>query len=101
MEPENEKIKRREFFKRSAVLIVGAAVTTLLPSFACRSEDKRKKRLFTVDSSKCKGCGDCIGKCDHEAISMNGNMAVIDKNKCRGCGDCAKECGHDAILETT
>ena len=100
MNPENEKIKRREFLKRSALLIAGTAVTLFLPSLGCTSENKKKKRLFSVDSAKCKGCEDCIGKCEHEAISMNGNKAVSDKNKCRGCGDCAKECRHDAILET-
>ncbi len=97
----NEQIKRREFFRRSVVLIVGAAATAFLPSFGCVSEDKRKRRLFIVDSGKCKGCEDCIEKCEHEAIFMSGNKAVIDKKKCGGCGDCAKECGHDAIQETT
>lgn len=55
-----------------------------------------------VDTSKCKGCKTCQGKCqfgatgikyDHE---LRINQATIDSGKCMGCGSCVVSCQNGA-----
>lgn len=54
-----------------------------------------------IKSKKCIACGDCIGRCAQNAISLNeieGKVrAVIDAEKCVGCADCILACRQGAI----
>lgn len=43
-------------------------------------------------SAGCIGCGICTKQCEHEAITVDGNVAHIDQSKCVGCGKCAEKC---------
>ncbi len=43
-------------------------------------------------SQGCIGCGLCTKICPHEAITVDGNLAVIDYEKCTNCGLCASVC---------
>lgn len=47
----------------------------------------------------CLGCGDCVAKCQFDAISMNPvtGLPEVDEDKCTGCGACAKACPRDVI----
>ncbi len=58
-----------------------------------------KKIKYEVDSSKCAGCGACIGICSYEAIKIKNGRAVIDEKKCQKCGQCIKICPFGAIKE--
>lgn len=55
------------------------------------------KWVFTVDETKCNGCGNCLYGCAEGAISMVGGDAWIDPELCTGCGECVYFCPRDAI----
>ena len=57
----------------------------------CVNQDKGKA-VMDVCSAGCIGCTLCVKTCEHEAISMNGNVAHIDYEKCVACGACADKC---------
>jgi len=40
----------------------------------------------------CIGCGACVAKCDHKALSIIDNMVVVDRTRCVLCGYCASVC---------
>lgn len=40
----------------------------------------------------CIGCGACVNRCGHGAMSINSNKAVVDYSKCVLCGYCAGVC---------
>lgn len=53
------------------------------------------KRMFVV--SYCKGCGNCLESCTHDALSMVNEKAYIEHSKCVLCGYCRKECPQSSI----
>lgn len=56
-----------------------------------------KNAFLTVETTICKGCGECTKVCNGDAILIVGNKAVIDPSKCTHCGNCVKVCPYDAI----
>ncbi|MBN1536473.1 MAG: 4Fe-4S binding protein [Anaerolineales bacterium] len=50
-----------------------------------------------VNDALCMGCGDCLGYCPFNAISLSGGMAAIDRSRCMGCGLCSSGCALDAL----
>lgn len=40
----------------------------------------------------CIGCGACVLKCDHKALTVVEEMAVVDRTKCVLCGYCSSVC---------
>ncbi|MGE5603077.1 MAG: ATP-binding protein [Nitrososphaerales archaeon] len=51
-----------------------------------------------VDTEKCDGCATCEGRCQMEAISVNGGgIASVDKSRCIGCGLCVSTCPSGAV----
>ena len=51
---------------------------------------KNDKKLQIADW--CIGCGACVKKCDHKALSINNSLVVVDRNRCVLCGYCASVC---------
>ena len=65
----------------------------------------------TVDGDRCTACGDCVGACPVQAISLvprgarrgdaNGATApltsAVDRDRCLGCGVCVGVCSQDAM----
>ena len=49
------------------------------------------------DQAVCSGCGDCLGRCQMEAIDVDAGYAVIDLNRCIGCGLCVTTCPTEAM----
>ncbi len=47
----------------------------------------------------CLGCGDCVAKCQFDAIKMNPatGLPEVDMTKCTACGACAKVCPRNII----
>lgn len=62
----------------------------------CSNRDKGAVAKKACDAS-CIGCGVCVKQCEHEAITVNGNIAYIDQKKCVGCGKCAEKCPRKII----
>jgi ferredoxin len=53
-----------------------------------------------IDSSKCKGSGECIKICPEKAITKVNGRAVLDEALCDFDGICIPACPHDAISFT-
>ena len=85
------KTNRRDFlsklFKYSTVAATGTFIVT---STAC--DDAFGKSTYTVDSSKCDGCGDCLSACHFGAITISSKVATISSSKYVGCGKCVSYC---------
>ncbi len=50
-----------------------------------------------VDAEECIGCGDCLERCQFEALSMPDDICLVDYARCVGCGLCATVCPTDAL----
>lgn len=50
----------------------------------------------TLDSSKCRGCTDCIKRCPTEAIRVRDSKAKIINDRCIDCGNCIAVCNNGA-----
>lgn len=55
--------------------------------------------MFDIDSTKCNGCGNCIGVCPQQAITIHDDLAIINEDLCIQCGICAEACPVGAIRE--
>ena len=58
------------------------------------SDDFKGGRIAQIDPDRCTQCGECIERCQFDAISDD---FVIDKIDCEGCGVCVYFCPADAI----
>jgi len=48
-----------------------------------------------IDPELCLGCGDCIERCQVEAIHEMDDVSVVDRDRCIGCGLCVSGCPND------
>lgn len=53
--------------------------------------------ITVFDPDKCTACGDCVGRCPMEALTMPGNSLVFDNSRCFGCGLCSSSCPTGAL----
>jgi NAD-dependent dihydropyrimidine dehydrogenase PreA subunit len=59
----------------------------------------KSEYVFFVDFEKCNGCGDCLGRCQFNALKWEATTekAQIDQFSCFGCGVCDTACPRQAI----
>jgi len=50
-----------------------------------------------INEKMCSGCGNCIERCQMDAITLENEISTINKKRCIGCGNCIIECPEDAI----
>jgi electron transport complex protein RnfB len=52
-----------------------------------------------VDAEACTQCGDCISRCQVNALSMTGpgETALVERKRCIGCGLCVPTCPAEAV----
>ena len=56
------------------------------------------RKIITIDSEKCNGCGLCVSACHEGAIGMKEGKAVLLRDDyCDGLGDCLPACPTHAI----
>ena len=63
---------------------------------------RRSRRLPTIDTQRCTGCGRCVAKCDPHLLSLEvvrwEKFAVLHApERCTGCSACAVVCPFQAI----
>jgi ferredoxin len=51
-----------------------------------------------VLTEECAGCGDCIERCQMDALSLEDDVIVHDERRCIGCGLCTTVCPSEALL---
>ena len=49
------------------------------------------------DPQICSACGDCVARCQMEAVSVDEGFAVVDLERCIGCGLCVTTCSTSAM----
>jgi ferredoxin/DNA-binding MarR family transcriptional regulator len=50
-----------------------------------------------VDEDACTGCGECIEKCQMDAITLEDDTARLNLDRCIGCGVCVHHCPSEAL----
>jgi ferredoxin len=63
-----------------------------------KMESVIRRKIVTIDESKCNGCGICIPSCVEGALQMiNGKAKLVSETYCDGLGACIGECPQGAI----
>lgn len=64
-----------------------------------------KSRFIAENRAEdCTGCGDCVEKCQYDAIKMQtlpgqeSEIAYVDPDLCRGCGSCVVTCSGASLI---
>jgi Na+-translocating ferredoxin:NAD+ oxidoreductase subunit B len=50
-----------------------------------------------VDGQRCLGCGECLPRCQMEALSLQNGSVEINIERCLGCGLCISACPTEAL----
>ena len=53
--------------------------------------------IASVEEGDCSGCGDCVERCQMDALTMEGDIVVRDAERCIGCGLCVSVCPTEAL----
>jgi len=53
--------------------------------------------VVAADQDTCSGCGDCIDRCQMEALSLVDEVISVNKNVCFGCGNCVSVCPTESL----
>ena len=53
--------------------------------------------IVVVDEDECMGCGDCIDRCQVEALSIQDDIVTKNADRCIGCGLCVSVCPTSAL----
>jgi heterodisulfide reductase subunit A-like polyferredoxin len=54
--------------------------------------------LAIVDENLCTGCGDCLERCQFNAMNVDGPVCEVDPDYCVGCGLCVPVCPENALV---
>ena len=64
----------------------------------CRAKQCKALVTYSIEASKCKGCGACARKCPANAIMGDIRKPhIINPFECIRCGMCKSNCRFDAI----
>ncbi len=58
----------------------------------------RSDFLAVVDEDLCIACGDCVERCQFNALNVDGPICEVDAVTCVGCGLCVPVCPEEALI---
>lgn len=61
-------------------------------------ESQSAKPVLAQFKNNCIGCGKCLTRCPHGALSRGDDSIVIDRARCVGCGTCTQTCYAEALV---
>ena len=50
-----------------------------------------------IDEESCTGCGDCVDRCQMEALRLEGEVVAVKIDHCVGCGNCVSVCPTESL----
>ena len=50
-----------------------------------------------IDEASCSGCGDCIDRCQMDALELKDEVITVEMKKCIGCGLCVTACPTESL----
>ena len=53
--------------------------------------------ILSVDEEACVGCGECIDRCQVDALTMTDDVVSMNIERCIGCGLCVSACTSGAL----
>jgi NAD-dependent dihydropyrimidine dehydrogenase PreA subunit len=53
--------------------------------------------IVRADKETCSGCGDCIDRCQVDALRLVEEVICVNDNMCFGCGNCVSVCPTDSL----
>lgn len=53
--------------------------------------------LAVVDLETCTGCGDCVDRCQMDALEREGEGVRVIREYCIGCGNCISACPNESL----
>jgi Na+-translocating ferredoxin:NAD+ oxidoreductase subunit B len=68
-----------------------------LKAYAAAGSSALSSFISEIEGDNCIGCGDCIGRCPMQALTLVEDVAIVDKKRCIGCGLCMSVCPSGAI----
>ncbi len=54
--------------------------------------------LVVIDEDLCVACGDCLERCQFDALDIDGAVCEVDTVNCVGCGLCVPVCPEEAMV---
>ncbi len=52
---------------------------------------------LNIDEDSCSGCGDCIERCQMDALSLQNEVIEVNAGTCIGCGNCVTVCPTESL----
>ncbi len=53
--------------------------------------------VAAVNLDTCEGCGDCVDRCQMEALELDEDTVALDVDRCIGCGLCVTTCPTESL----
>jgi len=53
--------------------------------------------VAAVNLDTCEGCGDCVDRCQMEALELDDDTVALDVDRCIGCGLCITTCPTESL----
>mgnify|MGYP001767823157 CR=1 FL=1 len=57
----------------------------------------RSAYVNQIDEEACIGCGECLERCQFDALALDDSVVRVDGVRCVGCGVCVPACPQDAL----
>lgn len=81
--------------RRPVILLLLLLGAVMALAVACKQVTTTE---YTIDSSSCNGCGECIRICPNDAVYFDhSGKAAIDQTKCTKCANCVAICPNSAV----